>query len=129
MFNDFGKEEIKSWGMSPDVFVQMAFQYAYYKLFGHLCPAYESSQIRQFAYGRTEVTRSTSLDVLRWIKSMDNTSRDPDAYRYDLLKAAMMRHVNYMKDANNFRAVDRHLLGNKIYYKHFLIREMCRLCK
>lgn len=113
-FSDFGKGLIKTWGMSPDAVVQMALQLAFFKLHGRLEPTYESSQTRAFAYGRTEVTRSLSIQALRWVRSMAPDSRDPPAYRLELLRAATEAHVKYMADAVQGKGVDRHLMGLKL---------------
>ena len=87
-FKEYGKGLMKRCGLSPDAYMQMAFQLAQYKLHGHAAATYESTQTRAFAYGRTEVTRSCSVESLRWVKAMLADSRDPDAYKRDLLNEA-----------------------------------------
>ena len=47
-FSKFGKGFIKSQNMSPDAFVQVALQLAYYEIYSTLCSTYESASIRRF---------------------------------------------------------------------------------
>jgi len=54
-FNHFGKKFITSKKLSPDGFVQMAYQLAYYRLTGKTASTYESCMTKQFLHGRTEV--------------------------------------------------------------------------
>jgi carnitine O-palmitoyltransferase 1 len=71
----FGKKEFKRCKTSPDAFIQMALQLAYYNEFGRNDLTYESSMTRLFRYGRTETIRSSSIESCNWVKSM----RNPDA--------------------------------------------------
>ena len=57
-FQQFGKTEIKSLGFSPDSFIQLAIQLAFYRLAGEPGAQYESGGTRQFRGGRTEVTNA-----------------------------------------------------------------------
>ncbi|EPZ34984.1 Acyltransferase ChoActase/COT/CPT domain-containing protein, partial [Rozella allomycis CSF55] len=112
-FSQYGKDFIKSCKLSPDAYVQMAIQLAYYKMHGVSRPTYESSQTRKFAYGRTETTRSVSVDSIEWVKSMQNPSID-SSKKSELLKKAISSHSKYMADAVEGKGVDRHLLGLKL---------------
>jgi carnitine O-acetyltransferase len=57
-FDGFGSDFIKKSGNPPDAFVQVAMQLAAYRLFGETVGTYESTQVRPFRHGRTEVTVS-----------------------------------------------------------------------
>ncbi|KAL1477920.1 hypothetical protein MTO96_035362 [Rhipicephalus appendiculatus] len=57
-FPDYGKDFIKSCRMSPDSFIQMAFQLSFFRLHGHSPATYESASTRMFLLGRTEAIRS-----------------------------------------------------------------------
>jgi len=48
--------------VSPDGYVQMAFQLAYYTMYDKLVLTYESAHTRQFAHGRTEVKSQSEID-------------------------------------------------------------------
>ena len=59
-FEDYGTKAMKAAGVSPDGYVQMAFQLAYHRLHNAFSPVYESCSTRQYLHGRTEVGRSLS---------------------------------------------------------------------
>ena len=46
---------------SPDVFVQLALQLAYYRLRGHTTPVYETALTRSFHHGCSETIRSLTF--------------------------------------------------------------------
>ena len=71
----FGKGLIKKCKVSPDSFIQMALQLAYYRDQGRHHLTYEASMTRLFREGRTETVRSCSIESSEWVKSMMN----PDA--------------------------------------------------
>ena len=47
-FSKFGKNFIKGQNMSPDAFIQLSLQLAYYEIYSTLCSTYESASIRRF---------------------------------------------------------------------------------
>eukprot|EP01117_Protostelium_nocturnum_P008952 TRINITY_DN3214_c0_g1_i1.p1 TRINITY_DN3214_c0_g1~~TRINITY_DN3214_c0_g1_i1.p1 ORF type:complete len:652 (-),score=274.46 TRINITY_DN3214_c0_g1_i1:1092-3047(-) len=111
-WDSYGKELIKKFKVSPDSYVQMMMQLAYYRMHDKLGPCYESTQVRKFQLGRTEVTRSVSNEAAAFVKSFDdpNISNEKKA---ELLRAAAVSHNSYMNEAANGHGVDRHLLGLK----------------
>lgn len=111
-FHGYGKNLIKQFKCSPDAYVQMLIQLAYYKAFGVNRPTYESAATRTFAQGRTETCRSVSLESVDFCKTME----DPNASAADKVAAArkaLNAHVKYISDASNGKGVDRHLFGLK----------------
>lgn len=66
----FGKGFIKKCQLSPDAFVQMALQLAYYRTTGAIDLMAESAHTRQFLHGRTELVRSITSDSVAFIKAM-----------------------------------------------------------
>uniref|UniRef100_A0A672JN60 Carnitine O-acetyltransferase-like n=1 Tax=Salarias fasciatus TaxID=181472 RepID=A0A672JN60_SALFA len=91
MFDHFGKNVPKQHKLSPDAFVQMALQLAYFRMYNTCCSTYESASLRMFLYGRTDAIRSTTADSFRFVQAM----QDP------------------AKQAIHGQAIDRHLLGLK----------------
>lgn len=69
-YQTYGKEFIKSCQVSPDVYIQLALQLAYYKIYGHLVTTYESASTRRFLHGRVDCIRSASSEALEWAKAM-----------------------------------------------------------
>jgi carnitine O-palmitoyltransferase 1 len=66
----FGKGFSKECKTSPDAFVQMALQLAYYRDIGKHHLTYEASMTRLFREGRTETVRSCSIESSNWVKAM-----------------------------------------------------------
>lgn len=116
VFEAYGKGFIKQLKVSPDGFVQMAIQLAYYKLYDKLVLTYESSHTRQFLHGRTETVRSASMAALEFVKAMQDRLV-PAKEKLRLLRAAIEGHVAYMKECMAGKGVDRHLLGLYIQSK------------
>lgn len=115
-YKGYGKNFIKSQKMSPDSYIQMAMQYAFYKYHGVAGAHYETGQQRIFIHGRTETIRSCSVESLAFAKAMcDNTVSDEDKLK--ALKAAVTGHKNYATMAMKGEGVDRHLLGLKMIAK------------
>jgi len=56
-FSDYGKDFVKRCRVSPDAYVQMAMQLAYFRDQGHFDATYESSMTRLFLHGRTGASR------------------------------------------------------------------------
>ncbi|XP_062121295.1 carnitine O-acetyltransferase-like [Drosophila sulfurigaster albostrigata] len=109
-FPCYGKCLIKSQGLSPDSFIQMALQLAFYRLHNELPAQYESAHLRIFKYGRTETIRSTSMKSMAFVTAM--TSRNASLkQRLIALRAAVDGHQTQTKLAMRGHAVDRHLFG------------------
>uniref|UniRef100_A0A672ZK42 Zgc:154046 n=1 Tax=Sphaeramia orbicularis TaxID=375764 RepID=A0A672ZK42_9TELE len=67
MFSHFGKNVPKQHKLSPDAFIQMALQLAYFRMYNICCSTYESASLRMFKYGRTDAIRVTTVDSLRYV--------------------------------------------------------------
>ncbi|HOO64624.1 MAG TPA: choline/carnitine O-acyltransferase, partial [Synergistaceae bacterium] len=109
LFEDFGKDAIKSLRVSPDAFVQMALQLARYRTFGGFCTSYEPVMTRRFLHGRTEAIRTVSRQSCRFVASMEeNTSLRERALA---LREAAEEHVRRGRVCKDGHGVDRHLYG------------------
>lgn len=65
---------MKKCRLSPDAFIQMALQLAYYRDAGRFSLTYEASMTRLFREGRTETVRPCTIESSAWVKAMqDNT--------------------------------------------------------
>lgn len=109
-FHGLGKEEIKTFGMSPDAFVQMLLQLAYYKYTGTVRPTYESASTRMYFKGRTETCRSVSEESVQFVRNWEDTTKSPTE-KVASLRSAINAHIHYVKEASRGLGVDRHLLG------------------
>lgn len=108
----YGKGLIKSCRTSPDAWVQMVIQLAYYKLAGRPCGTYESCQTRKYLLGRTEVIRSASSESKAFVEAVEDPSVS-DEETVAKFQAAAKRHLTYASWASNAQGVDRHLYGLK----------------
>uniref|UniRef100_A0A3Q2Q4P6 Carnitine O-acetyltransferase n=1 Tax=Fundulus heteroclitus TaxID=8078 RepID=A0A3Q2Q4P6_FUNHE len=99
-FSHFGRNLPKQHGLSPDAFVQMALQLAYFRIYGICCATYESATLRMFKYGRTETIRSTTVDSLKFVQAMQDSSKQV--------------WIDKPVRAIHGQAIDRHLLGLKM---------------
>jgi carnitine O-acetyltransferase len=104
-----GKRAIVRHGVSPDAFVQMAFQLAFFSLTGETASTYESVDMKRFLHGRTEAMRSVSDESVAFVRAIRGRHRSTNAA--DLLRAAIDRHVERLARCKEGRGVDRHLLG------------------
>ena len=111
-FKGYGKGLIKKFKCSPDAYVQMLIQLAYYKNFGVCRPTYESAATRRFQLGRTETCRSVSIESLDFVKTFEDPSATPEA-KIAAARKAFNAHVKYISDASAGKGVDRHLFGLK----------------
>lgn len=107
-----GKDDIKTFKCSPDSFVQMLIQLAYYKYTGTLRPTYESASTRKYFKGRTETNRSVSVEALKFVKDWENVNIPIDE-KLKSFRDAIKSHGNYIKLASSGMGVDRHLFGLK----------------
>lgn len=60
--------------VSPDAFIQMALQLAYWRDQGQFSATYETASTRMFAHGRTEVIRTFSTDSRAFVLGMADPS-------------------------------------------------------
>ena len=111
-FNSFGKGKIKTFKLSPDSFVQMAIQLAFYRLHGIPVATYESGGTRVYKEGRTETIRSCSQESFDFTTKMMNSNVSDDE-KYKALITAIKGHNFYAKMATSGYGVDRHLTGLK----------------
>ncbi|XP_032679646.1 carnitine O-palmitoyltransferase 1, liver isoform isoform X1 [Odontomachus brunneus] len=106
--NAYGKGLMKYHSISPDAFIQMALQLAYYRDASKFNLTYEASMTRLFREGRTETVRPCTIESAKWVKSMeDNTTTTEEKVR--LLMAAVAKHQRSYQDAMCGKGIDRHL--------------------
>lgn len=106
-FEGFGKNFITSMGFSPDAFVQMAFQAAYYGLYGRLENTYEPAMTKMFLHGRTEAVRTVTPECLDFVTAFwgENAAEQ----KVDALRTATQKHTAATKDCSKGQGQDRHL--------------------
>ncbi|XP_071440594.1 choline O-acetyltransferase isoform X2 [Hetaerina americana] len=140
-FTDYGKEFIKSCRVSPDAYIQLALQLAYYRLHNCLTATYESASTRRFQLGRVDCIRSATVEALEWARAMVRAEEEEgedymrriqggDAYeddymggkrvtfnlsnekrRIELMEAALRRQTEITIENILGEGIDIHLLG------------------
>ncbi|KAJ8489499.1 hypothetical protein ONZ51_g2896 [Trametes cubensis] len=106
-FKTYGKNFITSHGFSPDAFVQMAFQAAYYGLYGRIECTYEPAMTKAFLHGRTEAIRTVQPHTVDFIKTF--FSEAPNPQKVAALRKACQGHVQLTKECSKGLGQDRHL--------------------
>lgn len=77
--------------VSPDAYIQMALQLAYYRDAGKFSLTYEASMTRLFREGRTETVRPCTIESAAWVKAMDDKNITTEE-RINLLHKACKQH-------------------------------------
>ncbi|KAM8738134.1 choline O-acetyltransferase [Acanthopagrus schlegelii] len=111
-FDDYGKEFIKKQKMSPDAYIQVALQLAYYRCHGRPVSTYESASIRRFREGRVDNIRSATPEALAFVKAMTDGGRSTgETEKMEMLRGAINAQTKYTILAITGMAIDNHLLG------------------
>lgn len=104
----YGKGFMKKQRLSPDAWIQMCLQLAWYRDQGKFSLTYEAAAVRLFNEGRTETIRSCTNETRHFVSLMC----DPKASKEDKIKAmrkAADNHVAVSRESSVGRGVDRHL--------------------
>ena len=106
-FGAYGKNFITSMGFSPDAFVQMAFQAAYYGLYGRIECTYEPAMTKMFLHGRTEAIRTVSEESVDFVQTF--WGDHPAEQKVEALRKACVKHTNNTRECSKAEGCDRHL--------------------
>lgn len=106
-FKEYGKNFITSHGLSPDAFVQMAFQAAYFGLYGRIECVYEPAMTKAFLHGRTEAIRSIQPPSVEFTKIFYSDASA--SQKVAALRRACEHHVKLTKECSQGLGQDRHL--------------------
>lgn len=113
----FGKGAVKKCKMSPDAFIQLGFQLAYFKDQGHFNLTYEASMTRLYRHGRTETVRPCTMESCAFVKAMMNPDASNEEKKAFLVKAAE-KHVLLYRKAMAGSGIDRHLFCLYVVLKY-----------
>ncbi|KAI9870708.1 MAG: hypothetical protein M1830_003900, partial [Pleopsidium flavum] len=106
-FGGYGKNFMTSMGFSPDAFVQMAFQAAYYGLYGRVECTYEPAMTKVYLHGRTEAVRPVTPESVEFVKTL--WGENPPHQKIEALRKATQRHTAMTKECAKAQGHDRHL--------------------
>ena len=106
-FQNYGKGFITAMGFSPDAFVQMAFQAAYYGLYGRPEITYEPAMTKKYLHGRTEAIYAVTQESVNFVRRFwEDVSIN---IKMEALKKACDSHVKITRDCSQGRGHHRHL--------------------
>ncbi|KAI0392678.1 choline/Carnitine O-acyltransferase [Xylariaceae sp. FL0594] len=117
-FGGYGKNFITSMGFSPDAFVQMAFQAAYYGLYGRVECTYEPAMTKAYLHGRTEAIRSVTEESADFVKTF--WADNPPEAKVEALRRACEQHVSNTKACAKGEGCDRHLYALFCLWQRFV---------
>ncbi|KIM28229.1 hypothetical protein M408DRAFT_329582 [Serendipita vermifera MAFF 305830] len=106
-FKGYGKEFITRHGFSPDAYVQMAFQAAYFGLYGRTECTYEPAMTKAFLHGRTEAIRTVQTPSVTFTKTFFSEASVDQ--KIDALRKACTHHVKLTRECSSGQGQDRHL--------------------
>ncbi|KAF8125069.1 acyltransferase ChoActase/COT/CPT [Boletus edulis] len=117
-FKGYGKNFITSHGFSPDAFVQMAFQAAYFGLYGRTECTYEPAMTKAFLHGRTEAIRTVQPESVEFTKTFFSEASNEE--KILALRRACERHVALTKQCSQGLGQDRHIYALYCLYQRQL---------
>lgn len=107
-FESFGASRIKSLKVSPDAFVQLAFQLAHYRVKGLIGSTYESISMRHFDRGRTEAMRVVTHEAKNFVMSMEDAGCSPGD-RIAAFHRAAEKHIERARQCQSGQAPEQYL--------------------
>jgi carnitine O-acetyltransferase len=120
-FSGYGKNFMTSMGFSPDAFVQMAYQAAYYGLYGRVECTYEPAMTKFYLHGRTEAIRSATPESADFVRIFWGDF--PVQQKIDALRKACQKHTAITKECAKAQGFDRHLYALYCVWQRVLDEE------
>ena len=117
VFKHCGKNYLKKLKFSPSFMVQLTVQLTYMQIHGVPAPTYETASTRAFYHGRTETCRTCTPQVVHFCRELMKSEKN-GIWNYQKLKDLLvLAHDTYlwlMKECENMRGCDRHLMALSI---------------
>lgn len=113
LVTDFGKKYLVGHQVSPDAFVQLAYQLAFYTFKGRFGATYESLMMKHFRHGRTETLRPVTAQSTGFVRSLLAGHAT-----LPLLLEASQAHGARAKQCQQGQGIDRHLYALKMLSAH-----------
>ncbi|KAM7390865.1 hypothetical protein PAMA_008859 [Pampus argenteus] len=105
VFDHFGKNFLKAHKMSPDAFVQIAIQLAYYRMYHRCAVVHEAATLRQFRLGRTAPICPTSSASAAFVKAFDDPQKQISV-KVDLLEKTVKVHKSLINTTTSGQGWD-----------------------
>ncbi|XP_005750645.1 carnitine O-acetyltransferase-like isoform X2 [Pundamilia nyererei] len=113
VFDHFGKNYLKAHNMSPDAFIQMAIQLAYYRMNKQVCASYEAVSQRMFRRGRVSLLLSTTSVSAAFVKAFDDPQKQ-NTEKIDLLEKAIKTHKENIKAVIGGHDIVAHIIALRL---------------
>ncbi|RNA40414.1 choline O-acetyltransferase [Brachionus plicatilis] len=111
-YENFGRSFPKKLKLSPDSFLQVALQYAFFKVNGVLPVHASIGSLRRFEKGRVDYIRGANSYLMNFCKAMIDTNSSGEKKLFFLKQAVDMQTTN-MLDAIHGHGYDCHLTALK----------------
>ncbi|XP_071788190.1 carnitine O-palmitoyltransferase 1, liver isoform-like [Asterias amurensis] len=108
--DDYGKGFVKKCKVSPDAYIQLALQLAYFMDEGKFALTYEASMTRLYLNGRTETVRPLTQDSCDFVRAMVEDHHSTEE-KIRLLRKASETHTKLYKGCMSGKGWDRHLFA------------------
>ncbi|RCN36189.1 Choline/Carnitine O-acyltransferase [Ancylostoma caninum] len=118
IFNDFGRDFIKTHQFSPDGFVQLALQLAHFKLHGYVVCTYETASLRRYRTGRVDNIRANTMEALEWVRAM--TGESSEETKLTLVRKAADKQAKVTEEIQGGYGIDNHLYALYVLAKQSL---------
>jgi len=105
-YTGFGKRWIVRRKMSPDGFVQMLLQLAYYRLYGTVPTVLETVQTKRFQGGRYDQAQTATAESAAMLRSWRDSNAE---HKMELLHEAVDAHSKLIRDVTNGQGFVWHL--------------------
>ncbi|XP_042362952.1 carnitine O-acetyltransferase-like [Plectropomus leopardus] len=112
-FKRFGKDLPKQHSLSPNSFIQVALQLAYFRVHNEVCPACDIASQRMFRGGRTEYIRSPTKQTHDFILAFVDRTVSREA-KLQLFREAVDAYTALTDRVLKGHGIDHHLLGLKL---------------
>lgn len=116
--DQYGRNFVKKYNISPDSLMQSGMQVAFHKLFKKTVATYESASTCAFKYGRTETIRPATLQtkiLAEHLAKNNSTSSDNANYVLKLMRECSKVHNVLVKEGALGKGFDRHLFALKYH--------------
>lgn len=108
---------ILSPNVSPDSFVQLSMQLAYFRLYGKIVSQYEPVLTKAFYHGRTEAMRTATDKAAAFCKIFMDTSATKKE-KLEALRVATQHHSVGVKQAASGHGIESEINVNTEYYRY-----------
>lgn len=107
-YRKFGKNQIKKHKLSPDSFMQLAFQMGFFKQYGKTVATYESCSTAAYKHGRTETVRPATVATKRACELFASSQSSVEELRKSMEECSTIQG-KLIKEAAMGQGFDRHL--------------------